>query len=51
MESIVAPVPSWDDFPEVARKVFKAMRTDAGEEMVLKKNFFVGKQIGLIYYM
>ena len=45
MESIVAPIPSWDDFPDVARKVFKAMRTEGGEEMVLKKNFFVGKII------
>ena len=41
MESLVGPVPSWDMFPDVARKMFQALRSDAGEELVLKKNFFV----------
>ncbi len=40
MEAIVRPV-SWDEWPETARKIFQAMRSPAGEEMVLEKNVFV----------
>ncbi len=40
MEAIVAPV-TWADWPEAARSVFQAMRSEAGEGMVLEKNFFV----------
>lgn len=40
MEAIVRPV-SWDDWPEMSRPVFQAMRSPAGEEMVLTKNIFV----------
>ncbi len=40
MEAVVKPM-SWDQWPESARKVFEAMRSPAGEEMVLEKNFFV----------
>jgi len=40
MEAIVGPV-FWDDWPETGVKVFKAMRSEAGEEMVLTKNLFV----------
>jgi haloalkane dehalogenase len=40
MEALVRPV-TWDEWPEVARKVFQAMRSPAGEEMVLVKNVFV----------
>lgn len=40
MEAIVAPV-SWDDWPETARPIFQAMRSPAGEEIVLTKNVFV----------
>ena len=40
MEAIVRPV-TWAEWPEAARKVFKAMRSPAGEEMVLAKNVFV----------
>lgn len=40
METIVAPV-LWDDWPERARDVFKAMRSEAGEAMVLDKNLFI----------
>ena len=40
MEAIVRPV-IWEDWPEVARKIFQAMRSAAGEEMVLQKNVFV----------
>ncbi|XP_033098368.1 coelenterazine h 2-monooxygenase-like [Anneissia japonica] len=41
MESIVAVVPSWEAFPEIAQNIFQAMRSEAGEEMVLENNFFV----------
>lgn len=41
MEGIVAPVPSWEAFPEAPRAVFQAMRSEAGEEMVLQNNLFV----------
>jgi len=40
MEAIVRPV-TWEDWPEAARKIFQAMRSAAGEEMVLQKNVFV----------
>ena len=42
MEAIVAPV-AWDDWPEDARRIFRAMRSEAGEEIVLTKNVFVEK--------
>lgn len=41
MEAIVAPIESWDDWPEAARGVFQGFRSPAGEEMVLEKNVFV----------
>jgi haloalkane dehalogenase len=41
MEAIVAPVPSWDAFPQDFQATFQAFRSDAGEEMVLNKNIFV----------
>jgi haloalkane dehalogenase len=40
MEAIVRPV-TWEEWPEDARRVFQAMRSPAGEEMVLNKNVFV----------
>ncbi len=40
METIVVPL-EWEDWPEAARNAFQAMRSDAGEQMVLGKNFFV----------
>ncbi len=40
MEAIVRPV-TWAEWPESARGIFEAMRSDAGEEMVLQKNLFV----------
>lgn len=40
MEAIVRPV-TWDEWPEGARDIFKAMRSEAGDEMVLTKNLFV----------
>ncbi|MEX0349959.1 MAG: haloalkane dehalogenase [Paracoccaceae bacterium] len=41
MEAIVAPVPGWDSFPADARDIFQALRSPAGDEMVLEKNLFV----------
>lgn len=40
MEAIVRPV-TWEEWPEKARSIFQAMRSPAGEEMVLQKNVFV----------
>lgn len=40
MESIVRPL-TWQDWPENARGVFQAFRSDAGEQMVIEKNMFV----------
>ena len=40
MESIVQTI-SWDSWPEAARPIFQAMRSNAGEELVLDKNIFV----------
>lgn len=40
MEAIVRPV-EWDEWPEAARGIFEAMRSAAGEEMILTKNIFV----------
>jgi len=41
MEALVAPVPSWDAFPEDFVSIFQALRSEAGEGMVLDNNFFV----------
>ncbi|WP_300029452.1 haloalkane dehalogenase [uncultured Roseobacter sp.] len=41
MEGIVQPLPSWDDFSEAATPVFQALRSQAGEEMILDKNIFI----------
>jgi len=40
MEAIVRPV-TWDDWPEGSRRIFEAMRSPAGEAIVLEKNVFV----------
>lgn len=40
MEAIVRPV-TWHDWPEAARNIFQAMRSPAGEAIVLEKNVFV----------
>lgn len=42
MEAIVQPL-TWDAWPDAARKIFQAMRSPAGEEIVLQKNTFVGR--------
>lgn len=40
MEAIVRPV-IWDEWPETSRPIFQAMRSSAGDEIVLEKNVFV----------
>ena len=40
MEAMVVPV-TWEDWPDSARNIFQALRSDAGEDMVLEKNVFV----------
>lgn len=40
MEAIVRPI-TWDDWPEPSQPIFKGLRSDAGEELVLDKNAFV----------
>ena len=40
MEAIVRPV-TWEQWPARATDIFKAMRSAAGEEMILTKNLFV----------
>lgn len=43
MEAIVGVVDTWDHWPENARGIFQAMRSDAGEDLVLNKNIFVDR--------
>jgi haloalkane dehalogenase len=40
MEAIVRPL-AWEEWPETARSIFQTMRSEAGEEVVLRKNVFV----------
>ena len=40
MEAIVRPM-AWDEWPEAIRPLFQAMRSEAGEAMILEKNIFV----------
>src|SRR5215813_15339059 len=46
MEAIVQPV-SWAQWPDKARQIFQAMRSPAGEELVLQKNIFVERILPL----
>ena len=41
MESIVAPFPSWNDWPEEARGIFQGFRSAKGEDMILNRNMFI----------
>ncbi len=41
MEGIVAPIASWDDWPEKARGIFQGFRSAKGEDLILKRNMFV----------
>lgn len=40
MEAIVMPL-TWEQWPDAATKIFQLFRSDAGEELVLEKNFFI----------
>jgi haloalkane dehalogenase len=40
MEAIVRPV-AWEEWPEASRQFFQALRSEAGEEMIITKNLFV----------
>jgi haloalkane dehalogenase len=40
MEAVVQPV-TWEAWPDAARGIFQALRSPAGEEMILEKNVFV----------
>jgi haloalkane dehalogenase len=40
METFVRPL-LWDEWPEAPKRIFQAMRSPAGEELVLEKNVFV----------
>jgi haloalkane dehalogenase len=40
MEAIVRPI-GWDEWPELSRPIFEALRSDAGKELILEKNIFI----------
>lgn len=40
MEALIGPV-SWSHWPETARSIFEGFRSEAGEKLVLEKNYFV----------
>ncbi len=40
LEAIVRPV-TWDEWPELARSIFQALRSEEGEELVMERNLFV----------
>ncbi len=42
MEAVVRPL-TWEEWPEPARPIFKAMRSPAGEEIILQKNVFIDR--------
>jgi haloalkane dehalogenase len=44
MESIVMPI-EWSDFPEKARDIFRAFRSAAGEDLILRDNAFVERML------
>ena len=40
MEGVTVPL-RWEQWPEAGTKIFKLFRSEAGEELILDKNFFV----------
>ncbi|PIK55481.1 putative renilla-luciferin 2-monooxygenase [Apostichopus japonicus] len=40
-EGVIGVAKSLKSFPDISRDIFGSLRSEAGEEMVLKKNFFV----------
>ena len=47
MEGVTVPL-TWDQWPEAGTKIFKLFRSNAGEELILDKNFFVEINILLL---
>ena len=43
MEALVRPFPDWNDWSEGGAKFFQAMRSEAGEHLVLERNLFIEK--------
>src|SRR5262249_15902082 len=43
MGRTITNMQAWDQWAESSRELFKAFRSDKGEEMILKNNFFVEK--------
>ncbi len=42
MEAFVMPI-EWEDFPESGRDLFRALRSSAGDDLVLNQNIFIEK--------
>jgi haloalkane dehalogenase len=40
MEGVTVPL-TWEEWPDSGTKIFKLFRSEAGEELILNKNFFV----------
>ena len=40
MEALIRPI-SWADWPEQARHIFQGFRSEAGEQLILEKNYFI----------
>ena len=41
MEALVGPLASWEQWPETARSIFQGFRSEAGESLILEKNYFI----------
>ena len=41
MEALVGPIASWEQWPETARSIFQRFRSEAGESLILEKNYFI----------
>src|SRR5882757_595716 len=41
MEAVVRPYADWDAWPDAARPMFQALRSPAGEKLILEQNAFV----------
>jgi haloalkane dehalogenase len=52
MEAFVMPI-EWEDFPESGRELFRALRSPAGEDLVLNQNIFIEKLLpgGMIRHL
>lgn len=45
MESVVMPSTSWKQWPMIPKMIFQSLRSETGDKMVLKRNFFVERMI------